>query len=110
MHHLARTETVGGDLIRLLAAYNAGPGNLAKWLPATRHRDDALLFIEAIPFDETRTYVQRVLAYSWIYASRLGLPSPSLDQLVQGEFPRFLSPQEVLALLESTSPRPGRTR
>jgi len=51
-----------------------------------------------------------VLAYSWIYASRLGLPSPSLDQLVQGEFPRFLSPQDVVALLDSTSPRPGRTR
>ena len=110
MHHLARSETVGGDLIRLLAAYNAGPGNLAKWLPATRHRDDALLFIEAIPFDETRTYVQRVLAYSWIYASRLGLPAPSLDELVQGESPRFMSPQEVVALLGSTPPLPGRPR
>jgi soluble lytic murein transglycosylase-like protein len=110
LHYLARSEAVGGDLIRLLAAYNAGPGNLAKWLPAARHRDDALLFVEAIPFDETRAHVQRVLAYSWIYASRLGLPAPSLDQLVQGEFPRFLSPQEVVALLDSTPPRPGRTR
>ena len=110
LHYLARSEVVGGDLIRLLAAYNAGPGNLAKWLPATRHRDDALLFIEAIPFDETRTHVQRVLAYSWIYASRLGLPAPSLDQLVQGEFPRFMSPQEVVAMLGSTPQLPGRPR
>jgi soluble lytic murein transglycosylase-like protein len=99
LHYLARTEAVGNDLIRMLAAYNAGPGNLAKWLPAARHRDDPLLFIEAIPFDETRAHVQRVLAYSWIYASRLGLPAPSLDQLVQGEFPRFLSTQEVVAML-----------
>lgn len=110
LHYLARSEAVGGDLIRLLAAYNAGPGNLAKWLPATRHRDDALLFIEAIPFDETRSHVQRVLAYSWIYASRLGLPAPSLDQLVQGEFPRFMSTQEVLAMLGDAPPLPGRTR
>ena len=110
LHYLARSEAVGGDLIRLLAAYNAGPGNLAKWLPAVRHRDDALLFIEAIPFDETRAHVQRVLAYSWIYASRLGLPAPSLDQLVQGEFPRFMSPQEVVAMLGSTPPIPGRPR
>ena len=101
LHYLARTEAVGGDLIRLLAAYNAGPGNLAKWLPAARHRGDALLFVEAIPFDETRAHVQRVLAYSWIYASRLGLPAPSLDQLVQGEFPRFMSTQEVVAMLGS---------
>ena len=101
LHYLARSEAVGGDLIRLLAAYNAGPGNLAKWLPTTRHRDDALLFVEAIPFDETRAHVQRVLAYSWIYASRLGLPAPSLDQLVQGEFPRFMSTQEVVTMLGS---------
>jgi len=87
--HLARHEAVGGDLIRLLAAYNAGPGNLARWLPATRHRDDPFLFIEAIPLEETRQHVQRVLAYSWIYASRLGLPAPSLEALARGEFPRF---------------------
>jgi soluble lytic murein transglycosylase-like protein len=110
LHYLARSEAVGGDLIRLLAAYNAGPGNLAKWLPAARHREDALLFVEAIPFDETRSHVQRVLAYSWIYASRLGLPAPSLDQLVQGEFPRFMSPQEVVALLGSAPTLPGRPR
>jgi soluble lytic murein transglycosylase-like protein len=110
LHYLARSEAVGGDLIRLLAAYNAGPGNLAKWLPAVRHRGDALLFIEAIPFDETRIHVQRVLAYSWIYASRLGLPAPSLDQLVQGEFPRFLSTQEVVAMLGEAPPLPARPR
>lgn len=110
LHYLARSEAVGGDLIRMLAAYNAGPGNLAKWLPAARHRDDALLFIEAIPFDETRAHVQRVLAYSWIYASRLGLPAPSLDQLVQGEFPRFMSADEVVAMLGDAPPIPGRTR
>ena len=99
-----------GSLVMAAAAYNAGPGNLAKWLPAARHRGDALLFVEAIPFDETRAHVQRVLAYSWIYASRLGLPAPSLDQLVQGEFPRFLSPQEVVALLGNAPPLPGRPR
>ena len=87
--YLARHEAVGGDLIRLLAAYNAGPGNLARWLPAARHRDDPFLFIEAIPVEETRLHVQRVLAYSWIYASRLGLPSPSLEALARGGFPRF---------------------
>ncbi len=86
---LARQDSVGGDLIRLLAAYNAGPGNLARWLPVAQHRDDPFLFIEAIPIEETRGHVQRVLAYSWIYASRLGLPAPSLDALVRGAFPTF---------------------
>ena len=44
-------------------------------------------------------YVQQVLAYSWIYASRLGLPSRSLDQIAAGEFPRFAGPEEVTAML-----------
>ena len=90
--YLANHDAVQGDLIRLLAAYNAGPGNLARWLPAARHRDDPFLFIEAIPVEETRLHVQRVLAYSWIYASRLGLPAPSLEALARGAFPRFDAP------------------
>ncbi|MFC7692265.1 hypothetical protein ACFQY5_24530 [Paeniroseomonas aquatica] len=90
-----------GNLIRLLAAYNAGPGNLLKWLPASGHRDDPFLFIESIPIDETRGFVQRVMAYSWIYASRLGLPAPSLDQLAAGSFPKFARPEEVTALLRA---------
>jgi soluble lytic murein transglycosylase-like protein len=99
LHHLSRLDGVEGNLIRVLAAYNAGPGSLAKWLPAHGHRDDPFLFIEAIPYDETRAYVQQVLAYSWIYASRLGLPSRSLDQIAAGEFPRFAGPEEVTAMM-----------
>jgi soluble lytic murein transglycosylase len=99
VHYLARHEGVDGNLIRLLAAYNAGPGSLLKWLPAHGHRDDPFLFVEAIPFDETRGFVQQVLTYSWIYASRLGLPAPSLDQLAAGSFPRFSETTEVLAML-----------
>ena len=101
VHYLARHEAVEGNLIRLLAAYNAGPGNLQNWLPASGHRDDPFLFIESIPIDETRGFVQRVLAYSWIYASRLGLPAPSLDQLAAGSFPKFARPEDVTAMLRS---------
>ena len=95
--YLAGHDAVRGDLIRMLAAYNAGPGNLARWLPAAAHRDDPFLFIEAIPVEETRQYVQRVLAYSWIYASRLNLPAPSLEALARGAFPRFVTAAEQVA-------------
>ncbi len=105
LHHLARLEAVQSDLIRTLAAYNAGPGNLGRWQPANQHRDDPFLFIEAIPFDETRAFVQRVLAYSWIYASRLGLPAPSLDALAAGAFPRFADAGEVEAMLSRARTR-----
>ena len=103
---LTRMEVVDGDLLRLLAAYNAGPGNVARWQPAARHRSDPLLYVESIPIEETRQYVQRVLAYSWIYASRLRLPSASLEALARGAFPRFPSPEEVAATLT----RGGRVR
>ena len=99
LHYLARHDTVAGDLIRLLAAYNAGPGNLSRWLPSAQHRQDPLLFIESIPVTETRAYVQRVLGFTWIYASRLGLPATSLDALASGSFPRFAQPADVTAML-----------
>jgi soluble lytic murein transglycosylase-like protein len=91
---------VGGDLIRLLAAYNNGPGNLSRWQPAVRHRGDPFLFIESIPVTETRSFVQRVLSYSWIYAARLGLPAPSLDDLAAGRFPRFAGVEDVAQWVE----------
>ena len=48
-----------------------------------------MLFIESIPNDETRGFIPRALTYSWIYAARLHLPSPSLDQLAAGAWPGF---------------------
>ena len=80
---------VDGDLIRLLSCYNAGPGSFARWSPAIQDGGDPLLFIESIPLDETRGFVQHVLAYTWIYAARLHLPAPSLDELAAGAFPHY---------------------
>lgn len=87
--YLARHDATGGDLILTLAAYNSGPGSLSRWAPQVNHRDDPLLFLEAIPNPETRAHVQRVLGVAWIYASRLGRGSPSLDQLAAGRWPSF---------------------
>jgi soluble lytic murein transglycosylase-like protein len=101
VHYLARHEVVNGDLIRLLAAYNNGPGNLSRWQPAVRHRNDPFLFIESIPVRETRQFVQRVLAYSWIYATRLRLPAPSLDSLAAGQVPRFLDTEDVATMVSA---------
>lgn len=89
LSYLSRHESTGGDLILTLAAYNAGPGSLARWLPKVNHRDDPLLFMEAIPNAETRAHVQRVLALAWVYSSRLGRGSPSLDALASGRWPAF---------------------
>lgn len=52
------------------AAYNAGPLRVEKWLPVTG-TVDARVWIENIPFDETRKYVRRVLAADTIFRWRL---------------------------------------
>jgi soluble lytic murein transglycosylase-like protein len=86
---LAAQDAIGGNLLRLLASYNAGLGGFLHWATTMRDDGDPLLFIEAIPNDETRRFVERALTYTWIYAARLHVPAPSLDDMAAGEFPRF---------------------
>lgn len=52
------------------AAYNAGPHRVKSWLPENSMAAD--IWIESIPFTETRRYTERVLYYTTIYESRLG--------------------------------------
>ena len=89
---LLENDAVQGDLIRLAAAYNGGPANLARW----QRRDtggetvtDALLFIESLPAPETRHFIARVLYNYWMYAERLGQDSPTLHAIAAGDWPRY---------------------
>jgi soluble lytic murein transglycosylase len=101
--YLSHQDGIDNDLIRVLASYNSGPGNFARWGSEIRDRGDPLLFVEAIPVAETRVFVTHVLVYSWIYAAQMHLPAPSLDDLSAGEFPRFTprGPERRMALLLS---------
>src|SRR3546814_6067705 len=84
-------------MFRLLAAYNAGPGNLGRWAKRVDFRDDPLLFIESIPSPETREYIEKVLANGWVYRFRLGQKPSSLERVAAGDWPRY----------ESANPDPG---
>lgn len=84
--HLLRLDRVGGDLFRLLVAYNAGPGNLGRWARTVEFKNDPLLFIESIPSRETREFIERVLSNVWIYRHRLGQTAPSLDRVAAGDW------------------------
>jgi len=53
----------------ILISYNAGPHNLKKWLKRFRHLQDPDVFIESIPYPETRKYVKKVLRNYGIYQS-----------------------------------------
>ena len=54
-----------------IAAYNAGPHRVKRWLPEQSMPAD--IWIEMVPFRETRNYLKSVLAYTVIYADKLGL-------------------------------------
>ncbi len=87
--YLAQPEIVGPNLLHVLAAYNSGPGFFGRWRDQIQDQGDPLLFLESIPIDETRMFVPRALTYTWIYAARMKLPTPSLDELAAGAWPRY---------------------
>jgi soluble lytic murein transglycosylase len=60
------------------AAYNAGPSRVMKWLPEQPLATD--VWIDTVPFSETREYLKRVLAYTVIYNHRLGKDSGRLPE------------------------------
>jgi soluble lytic murein transglycosylase-like protein len=101
---LADLDGIGDDLIRVLASYNAGPGSVLHWLTDIRGGDDPLMFIEAIPVAETRAFVPQALTYAWLYAAQMHLPSPSLDALAAGEFPRFTPESQPRRIAGLTPP------
>ncbi|MCD8562954.1 MAG: lytic transglycosylase domain-containing protein [Alphaproteobacteria bacterium] len=92
---LFQRSTINGDLVKLLVAYNAGPGNLANWMDKPGATTDPLLFIESIPVAETRNYVEKIMANYWMYQRRQGLQTPSLDRLAQGLWVSYAEMQKI---------------
>ncbi len=83
-------RAVRGNLLRLIAAYNSGPGNVNYWRKKMmKFGKDPLLYIETLPSLETRLFVRRVLSNLWIYRLRFGQPAPSLEAMIEGKFPKY---------------------
>ena len=88
LHDPARNAALGARYLRQLlllwqgnpllavASYNAGPGAVARWRSA-QLVEQPELWVEAIPYPETRLYVKKVLGYAWSYQRQLaGLRGP----------------------------------
>lgn len=80
--HLLKEKLIDKDLVKLLAAYNGGPGNLNKWMRKVNHGDDVLMLLESLPSRETRFYVKNVMTNLWIYSKRLGQDAVPVANLV----------------------------
>jgi len=89
LNFLLARDGINGNIIYAVAGYNAGPGAVAKWHSRVDHRNDPLLFLESIPYRETRGYAVRVLANLWAYRERLGQRPSSLDQVAAGAWPIY---------------------
>jgi soluble lytic murein transglycosylase-like protein len=89
VRHLLDLPTIDGNLVFMMAAYNAGPGRLGEWVDRIDLKQDPLLFIESIPARETRRYIRRVLSNLWLYRLRLGQPVSSLEQIAAGRWPTY---------------------
>lgn len=61
-------ERWGGDPLRAVASYNAGPNAVARWTTPRPQREPEV-WVEAIPYPETRHYVKTVLGNSWSHAA-----------------------------------------
>ncbi|WP_414583737.1 transglycosylase SLT domain-containing protein [Scytonema sp. PCC 10023] len=71
-------QQYGNNSLLAIASYNAGPGNVSKWLPILP-KEDPDEFVESIPFDETKNYVRQVFGNYWNY---LRLYNPEISQIV----------------------------
>ncbi len=88
---LMASPDINNNLFLLAAAYNAGPGALSKWRREQLDGvTDPLLFIESLPYAETRDYTAKVLANFWIYRLRLGQATSSLDAVAAGAWPLYM--------------------
>ncbi len=83
-------DKFSGHFALAAAAYNAGPHRVNKWLEIKRDYA-ADVWIETIPFKETRGYVAAVLSYALIYQSRLGA-----SKLLMADFMQDVQPVKAV--------------
>ena len=74
-----------GNQVLATASYNAGPNRVSVWLPGKTM--DADIWVETIPFSETRDYVKNVMSYTAVYDHRLGSHPVRLQDRMQIVYP-----------------------
>lgn len=73
-------EQYDNNRLPAIAAYNAGPSRVNRWLARSDNQLPHDIWIESIPFKETRKYVQNVLTYALVYSFRMGKKTTLLTQ------------------------------
>ncbi|WP_030541782.1 lytic transglycosylase domain-containing protein [Sphingobium sp. DC-2] len=89
LESLRDMSATGGLLPKVMAAYNAGPVPVERWNSEVKDNGDPLLFIESLPYYETRAYVNTVMRNYWMYQIQAKGEAECLTGMAQGMWPAF---------------------
>jgi soluble lytic murein transglycosylase-like protein len=89
------SSSTAGQLPRIIASYNAGPVPVSRWA-TINDKGDPLLWIESIPYWETRYYVPSVMRNMWVYQGLNDEGTPTLKAMAEHRWPAF--PTSMTAL------------
>jgi soluble lytic murein transglycosylase-like protein len=78
-----------GELPKVMAAYNAGLQPVTRWNTQVNDQKDPLLYMESIPYWETRSYVATVMRNYWMYERQADATSSSRHELAENAWPMF---------------------
>ena len=92
---LLQHPNIENNIIKMLAAYNAGMGTMVKF-EKSFYTYDPLLYIESFPAYETRSYIKRVMSNLWLYRARLNQPLATMEELANGNWPLYNSEDEYV--------------
>ena len=88
IEQMRRNPFTQGQLPKVIAAYNAGPLPVSRW-NYINDKGDPLLWIESLPYWETRYYVPAVLRNMWVYQMLGGASQPTLKAVAEHKWPAF---------------------
>lgn len=88
LEQMRGSSATAGQLPRVIASYNAGPLPVAKWA-SINDKGDPLLWIESIPYWETRYYVPSVMRNMWVYQGLNDEDTASLKAMAEHRWPSF---------------------
>ena len=89
LESLRDMSATGGLLPKVMAAYNAGPLPVERWNSQVHDKGDPLLFMESLPYYETRAYVNIVMRNYWMYQIQAKGSADCLTGMAQGMWPTF---------------------
>jgi soluble lytic murein transglycosylase-like protein len=85
---MRRSGNTGGQLTKVIAAFNAGLTPVGRWA-SINDKGDPLLWVESLSYWETRYYVPAVLRNLWVYQGLNKAPQPTLKAMAQHQWPAF---------------------